>query len=313
MRQAGTVPNQQDAQRLVDYLKTLGIDARADQGEGSSIVWVVDEDKTARGKQELADFLENPHHERYAKAAATAAELRKEEAARIEQARRNVIDMRRHWEAPSPRQVPLTMLLMLASIAISVATNFGEGNPALRDALFMSSTGDDLDNPQTRGLEEIVEQGQVWRLITPIFLHFGLLHLVGNMYWLYMLGGLIESRGGTLRFALLVLIAAVVSNLAQYFTGDLQSLVGLHTTELGGPGFGGFSGVGFAVFSYVWVKSKHDPGSGMFMAPGTAVFFLLWLFFCMTGAIGPVANTAHTAGLLVGMLLGLIPARRRRL
>jgi GlpG protein len=132
------------------------------------------------------------------------------------------------------------------------------------------------------------------------------------MYWLYVLGGLIESRGGTLRFALLVLVAAVVSNLAQYFNDDLLMLAGLRPTGSGGPNFGGFSGVGFATFGYVWVKSKYDPGSGMFMASGTAIIFLIWLFLCMTGSMGNVANSAHVVGLLVGLLLGLIPAKRRR-
>jgi GlpG protein len=313
MRQAGTIPHQQDAQRFVDYLKTLGINARAEAGASGSIVWIIDEDQIARGRQELTEFLAEPNAERYAKVAAAAAALRQEEAARAEQAKRNLIDMRRHWEAPAPRQIPLTLLLMLVSIAVSVFTNFGHSeDPKLINVLKISATDDDRADPQSRGLEEVVEHGQVWRLLTPIFLHFGFFHLVGNMYWLYVLGGLIESRGGTLRFALLVLVAAVVSNLAQYFNDELLGVIYKGPIAGGGPNFGGFSGVGFATFGYVWVKSKYDPGSGMFMASGTAIIFLIWLFLCMTGAVGAVANTAHAVGLLVGLLLGLIPAKRRR-
>jgi GlpG protein len=313
MRQAGTIPNQQDAQRFVDYLKTLGVNARAEEGASGSAVWVIDEDQIARGRQELSEFLAEPNAERYAKVAAAAAALRQEEAARAEQAKRNMIDMRRHWEAPAPRQIPLTLVLMLASIAVTVFTNFGHSEDSrLQEALKISATPDDQADPHTRGLEEIVEHHQLWRLVTPIFLHYTFFHLFGNMYWLYVLGGLIESRGGTLRFALLVLVAAVISNLAQYFNDELLMVAGLRATGSGGPNFGGFSGVVFATFGYVWVKSKYDPGSGMFMASGTAIIFLIWLFLCMTGAVGDIANSAHTVGLIVGMLLGLIPAKKRR-
>lgn len=312
MRQAGSIPDHQHAQRFVDFLKTLGINARADKGEAGSTVWIIDEDQIDRGKQELADFLLHPEDERYVKAGTAAAALRREDAARVAQAKRNMIDMRRHWDAPSPGRIPLTLLLMFVSIAVAVLTGFGDSNPDLQAKLKMSATPGDLDNPVTRGLEEVVERGEIWRLFTPIFLHFGLLHVAFNMYWLYLLGGLIESRVGWWRLALLVVVAAATSNLGQYFSGDLIALIGGQSTEAGGPNFGGFSGVGCALFGYVWLKSKYDPGSGMFMAPQSAVIFLLWLFLCMFGVVGNIANTAHLVGLVVGLLLGLIPAGRRR-
>ena len=65
------------------------------------------------------------------------------------------------------------------------------------------------------GIEDIVH-GEVWRLVTPIFIHFGPLHLLFNMWAMAALGSLIEYRRGTATLALLVLLSAVVSNLGEY-------------------------------------------------------------------------------------------------
>ena len=48
--------------------------------------------------------------------------------------------------------------------------------------------------------------GHFWRFITPIFLHFGLMHFVFNMFWLVVLGGKIERGAGSMQLFLLVLV-----------------------------------------------------------------------------------------------------------
>src|SRR5205085_2056774 len=68
---------------------------------------------------------------------------------------------------------------------------------------------------RSTGLDAI-RRGEVWRLVTPILLHFGIAHLVFNMIWLYQLGGLVELRKGHLAMAAIVLASAVVSNLGEY-------------------------------------------------------------------------------------------------
>ena len=72
------------------------------------------------------------------------------------------------------------------------------------------------DEEKDNGFDPILH-GEVWRLVTPIFMHGSLLHIFFNMWWLGDLGTMIEVRRGTLRLAGLVLIAAVVSNVGQHF------------------------------------------------------------------------------------------------
>src|SRR6185436_2556750 len=106
------------------------------------------------------------------------------------------------------------------------------------------------------GLPEI-RQGEVWRLISPIFVHDWPMpfHLLFNVYALFILGTMIEVRQGTLLLTGLVLTIAPLSNLAQYYVS--------------GPYFCGISGVVYGLFGYIWMTSKFDPDSGFYLHPQT--------------------------------------------
>ncbi len=150
----------------------------------------------------------------------------------------------------------------------------------------------------SNGLKNIVH-GEVWRLVTPIFLHFGILHLVFNMSALTALGTMIEVRKGTLRLAGLVLVTAVVSNLGQYLYMERIDPGEFHP-------FGGISGVLCGFFGYVWMKGLYQPEEGMIMHPNSIILGLLWIVLCMTGELGPIANAAHVVGLVVGVAFGVL-------
>ena len=131
-----------------------------------------------------------------------------------------------------------------------------------------------------------IEHGQLWRLITPIFLHVGAVHLIFNMWWLYDLGNLIEKKLGWQRFAALVFTIALISNFGQYLTS--------------GPNFMGMSGVVYGLFGYAWVRGRMDPWSGLFLRRDVVVWMMLWFVACLLGIIPHVANAAHGFGLVVG-------------
>ncbi len=191
----------------------------------------------------------------------------------------------------------LTLLLVAASIVVGVMTKLGDKPSGLKSQLFISSFWfRDIWQVPWLGLVQI-QQGQVWRLITPIFLHFGVTHLLFNMTMLFQLGGAIESRQGTIRLALIVFSAAALSNVAQYL---------YH-----GPNFGGMSGVNYALFGYMWMQSRFVPGSGLVMPQELVFLMLFWFVICLSGTVGDVADMAHGAGLACGMILGLMPRWRR--
>jgi GlpG protein len=272
MRQAGTLPSQQDAQRFSDYLLSIGISSRVEHtADDSWAIWIHDENQIPLSKQKLDEYLLEPNDERYRTAERVARQAKREAAEKRRKAQKNFIDMRDQWASPWRRR-PVTMAL----IVISVLVYLGVGD--LRAELFF--------------VPSEMLQGQVWRLVTPIFLHFGLLHILFNMWWLYDLGGVIERQLGSWRFALLVLAIAVSSNAAQFAAS--------------GPGFGGMSGVVFGLFGYAWVRGRLDPTSGLYLRPDVVFWMMAWFALCLTGAVGGVANWAHGMGLGVGALLGYL-------
>ena len=144
--------------------------------------------------------------------------------------------------------------------------------------------------------------GQIWRLVTPIFLHYSIMHLVFNMFWLWDLGGAIENRKGTRTLGLLVLAGSVLPNLMQYFWTDPGYIAA----------FGGMSGVVYALFGYVWMKGRYEPQEQLGVTPQTVFIMLVWLFVA-SSIVGNVANAAHAGGLVVGIIAGAGPHFLRRL
>lgn len=141
-----------------------------------------------------------------------------------------------------------------------------------------------------------IKEGQVWRLATPMFLHFGPIHLIFNMMWLWTLGRPLESLLRSKGFLFLILLIAVISNTAE--------------AMIGGTNFGGMSGVVYGLFGYYVVHSKLDPASSLYIDPSTVRYMLIWLVLCFTGLLGPIANWAHTFGLLAGGTIAGISAMR---
>lgn len=152
-------------------------------------------------------------------------------------------------------------------------------------------------------LVEALLAGQVWRPLSPAFLHFGWMHLVFNMLWLWYFGRQVEVLQGSGRMLLILLTAGIGANLAQYAAGTVL--------------FGGMSGVDFALLGYVWLMSRRAPRSGFFVPQMLVAFMLGWMVFTMTdmaGAVGfgNVANEAHLGGLVVGLALGWYYSGRAR-
>lgn len=140
--------------------------------------------------------------------------------------------------------------------------------------------------------------GEYWRLVTPVFLHFGWLHIVFNSLWLWDLGGRVERELGHFNMFMLFLVIAVVSNVSQ-FTFDSSSL------------FGGMSGVVYGLLGFSWVAPQLQPLWRIQPSRSIMILMVGWLLACMSGVVevlgfGAIANAAHLGGLLCGAVLGAL-------
>ena len=305
MRKIGEIQTLELTNRFVDVLKAEAISSQFDQEGETCSIWIHNDDHLEKARERLQQFTENPDDPRFQAATKLANEFRKQEEKNRQQAIDNQVSMNKRWQAPSSRETPITTGLILFSILISLFLNFGQGHKRelTVKTVFISA----YDFPHTfngktvsreklielrfkKGLPEIREKGHIWKLITPIFIHLGMMHLIFNMLWTYQLGRLIEQRKGTFRLLILVLLAALISNYMQFLWS--------------GPSFGGMSGVVYALFGFVWMRGKLDPQSGFSLDPTTVLLMIGWLFACYFGLIGNVANTAHFMGILVGMSAG---------
>jgi GlpG protein len=156
-------------------------------------------------------------------------------------------------------------------------------------------------------LFEKIREGEIWRLISPIFLHGDIFHLLFNMLWLYVLGTQLEIHLGIKRYLSFIFLTAAFTNTCQYL--------------MSGPNFIGISGVLCAMITYVYVRQRVAPWEGYQLQRSTFLFitlFILGMFaiqvmsFLLTLWIGQgfatsIANTAHLSGALLGLLLGVTP------
>ena len=276
MRQAGTIPTKQDAQRFADYLLSIGITSKVEPSGDQWAIWVHDENQIPKSREELELFTRDPADARYkaSEQAARHARLAAEKKAR--QAQRNYVDLRNQWANPWHRR-PVTMALIVFSVLVYLHL-FQDQN-----LLKISSQG--------RALPEVAS-GEVWRLVSPIFLHGDFLHIAFNMIWLYELGSLIERKLKSVRYLLVVLIIAVFSNSLQFI--------------MQGPNFGGMSGVVYGLFGYAWIRGRLDPTSGLYLRPDIVYWMVGFFVLCFTPLISGVANWAHGGGLATGAALGYL-------
>lgn len=298
MRQIGKLPQELAPEPFHDHLLALGVKSRIGPESDGQPVWIYNEDHIDQARQELALYLADPQNPRYQTAKIAAQGVRQRDRSLDKEYQKNYREVADLWAGPRLRQRPLTIALIMISIVVFVLEQTRHGNVVVRDLSIATVRVDEYGQDRDDDLAGL-RSGEFWRLVTPMFVHFGLLHIFFNMSAMNVMATLIEIRRGTGRLLILVLVSAAVSNLGQYYYMERMDPGMPHP-------FGGMSGVAYGLFGYLWMKGLHEPEQGMILHPNTVALMLGWLFLCMTGVLGPVANAAHVMGLVVGVALGVL-------
>lgn len=150
---------------------------------------------------------------------------------------------------------------------------------------------------------------QPWRLLTAVFLHGGLFHILFNGLWLFVLGQILEPELGGRRFLAIMLISGVAGNLcwAALNWNTLHTAIGAS-----GAVFGGMAAAAYLAPHarlYVW-------GVLPVTMRNLAIFFVgLELVLSVTAYSDGIAHMAHIGGAVAGLAYVLIDrhVRRRRM
>lgn len=149
-------------------------------------------------------------------------------------------------------------------------------------------------------MHELCFWAEPWRLLTSAVVHGDPLHLLFNLYWLWVFGTLLEATLGHFATLALCLVLMIGSGAAQFALGD------------GGIGL---SGVGYGMFGMLFVLSRRDPRFRGAVNASTARLFGYWFVICVVATqlgLLRIGNTAHAVGAALGALLGLALDRAQK-
>jgi membrane associated rhomboid family serine protease len=206
------------------------------------------------------------------------------------------------------RPATFTIIFLVANVLVFLLTTISGG----------------ADNPGTiigygaKVNSQINGHGEWWRFVTPIFLHGGLLHLLFNMYGLWVIGPYVEKLYGSAKFVVFWVVTGVAGVFASYLTVRPN----MHIGSLGGFLFKtedapsvGASGALFGLIGILFVfgiKFRHELPEGFKRAFGTGMLpiIVINLFIGFLGR-GYIDNAAHLGGLVSGACLALVVGYKR--
>jgi membrane associated rhomboid family serine protease len=192
-----------------------------------------------------------------------------------------------------------TILVLLGAVYILEAVSAGPGGIfSGPSALKLVELGANIGLAQLGGELVGVAAGQEWRLLTSMFLHGGLIHLLMNGYILFIFGNVIEQELGRLRFVAIYLATGLFASAASYALAPL-TVAALGTPSVGASG--AIYGLFGAFFAYNWRRREL----AFYAARVRSAMTLIVLNLVFTFALSNVIDwRAHVGGLVAGVVAG---------
>ena len=180
----------------------------------------------------------------------------------------------------------INIVAFLATTFTGTGVLFGGSPSSLFQRLALSpSLHPVFTDGQFTGVADGVAQGQYYRLLTAMFLHFGIIHIALNMYCLLTLGPFVEAAVGRLRFTALYLLSGLAGSALSYLLGPQQQLAA------------GASGAVFGLFAAFFVLQRRR-GADVTSISVTIVLNLLFSF-----SVPNIDWRGHVGGLVGGALV----------
>jgi membrane associated rhomboid family serine protease len=189
---------------------------------------------------------------------------------------------------PRPREMgnypPVTSAMVVAAI---VCTILNSSNPEIASRLI--------------AVPHLVWAGEVWRLVTSAFVHANIIHLVFDIWFIWVFGRPVEAWMGSFLYAGFVILTAAGPIGAEILVSVAPAV--------------GLSGVGFALFGLHFALRLYKDFAAATMQPQTVQSVVVFFFLCIVltyAGVMRIANVTHLTGAILGWLFGKASLSRWR-
>lgn len=272
-------------QPLSYQLHQQGIDHRINEESGLQVVWVTNERSAVLVRQLAAESQSvDPAHQQ--KGTESTAEGRQASILTSLGIHPGVLLVRAILAC---RAAPVSFILVISCVIVALYTRLGTQADRFPFMFFPSLPTYDLG----AFFAALVNPLVFLQSLAPMLLHFGELHIVFNLLWLWFFGRQLEQIQSSWTFLALVVFTSFCANVAQY----------LYTQQ---ANFGGMSGVVYGLVGYAWILHNFVPGKQLMLRNSIFIVFVVALIAMEIFASNWVANAAHAGGLVAGLAAGVL-------
>jgi membrane associated rhomboid family serine protease len=182
---------------------------------------------------------------------------------------------------PRPRSAAMVLLGINAGVFVVETVLGGSTNPTVLVGMGAM-------------VPALVAAGEYWRLVTAMFLHIGLLHLMLNSLGLYIFGNLIEQVLGTVGFVAIYLVAGFVASVASFAFGSPVALAA------------GASGAIFGPLGAWLAYNLRRRSLSLARANVQGALLLIAINVVFGLSVPGIDNLAHIGGLAAGVAAGFL-------
>ncbi|APX72560.1 rhomboid family intramembrane serine protease [Companilactobacillus allii] len=185
----------------------------------------------------------------------------------------------------------VTWFLLALTLAVFVAETISGGSENVNTLITFGAKTNNL-----------VQEGQWFRLITPMFVHIGILHILMNGFTIYYVGQILEPMVGHVRFLIIYLLSGITGNLASFAFGSSNAISAGASTSL----FGMFAA--FLALSVIYKENQFLSELGKSFLGLIVINLLLDLTMSGIDIWGHLGGAV--GGFLIGLALGLPGIKR---